>query len=292
MARQFTEDFFCVYGFAFSFCTNHSEARDPFVRLYRRFLTSDTKRVAAEALLESNRDGFLWRFRERTATSSDLGSALLGLESALCDAIIRSQRSSIAVHAAAVYSADSAIMLAGPSGAGKSTLSVALSQRGLTVATDDASLVERETLSILPIPRPFHLDNRSVLLLEGEGLQFPQVWTRLSFMSPIDFDERSIPRWRAGFLIYVARPRAGCPLLKRVSQSEMAARLLSETGQGPLSDSETVRVLSRICSGASCFTLVPGPFAQTVDALADLIPGARKESTASRRREHGIAVLQ
>jgi len=292
VARQFTEDYFCVYGFPFSLRTNHANARDAFVRLYRRFVSSDIREIAVEALLESNREGFLWRLEEKTAASSDLCSALLGLESALCEAIIHSQRRSIAVHAATLYSVESAVMLAGPSGAGKSTLSVALSQRGLTVATDDVALVEPETLSVLPIPRPFHLDNQSVLLLEGEGMQLPRVWKPLSFMAPTDFDERSIPRWRAGLLIYIVGPRAGCPHLKRVSQSEMAARLLSETGQGPLSDSETVRVLSRICGGASCFTLVPGPFGQTADALADLILGPQKEFTVSRLREAGIAALQ
>jgi hypothetical protein len=291
VATQFTQDFFCVYGFSFCLRTNHPDAREAFARLYRRFVKSGTDEVAVDALLESNRDQFLWRLREKTVASLDLNSALLGLESALCEAIIRSQQSSIAVHAAALYSVDSVVLLVGPSGAGKSTLSLALSRRGMTAATDDVTLVDPKTLRVLPIPRPFHLDRQSVLLLEGDRMQLPEVWKRLSFMAPIDLDEKSVPQWRAGLLIFITGPRTRFPHLKPVSQSEMAARLLSETGEGPLTDSETVRVLSRVCGGASCFTLVPGPFAQTADALGELILRPQKEFTVSTKCDHAIAAF-
>jgi hypothetical protein len=291
MAGQFTEDFFCVYSFSFSFVTNHADARDSFLRLYRRFVSSGT-RGAAQAVVEHVADGFIWRFKEETVATSLLGSALLGLESALCEAIIRSQDRSIAVHAATLYSVQSAVMLTGSSGAGKSTLSFALSQRGLTVASDDVALVETETLSVHPIPRPFHLDEQSLLLLETASMQLPQLRIRPFFVAPFDVDERSIPRWQPELLIYIGALRAASPEVKRVSQSEMAAYLLSETAQGPVSDSETVRVLTKICSGASCFALVPGPFSQTVDLVADLILGRQTELTASRVREGEIATLE
>ena len=51
----------------------------------------------------------------------------------------------------------------------------------------------------------------------------------------------------------------------------MTARVLSETGQGPLSDSETVAVICGLAAGASCFALTPGPLSETADAVADLL---------------------
>ena len=94
----------------------------------------------------------------------------------------------IAIHAATVYSRDSAVMLVGPSGAGKSTLSVALSRRGFTLATDDVAFIDPETLEVHPIPRCVHLDRRSVELLEADGFRLPESWKRISFVAPVDLN--------------------------------------------------------------------------------------------------------
>jgi hypothetical protein len=269
--KPFPEEFFSVYGFPFSFRSNHFGARSSILGLYRQFRTPDSAQGAVEALLLSHGGEFPWRLGEKTFTAPDLKSALWGLEASLCETIVRSQLRLIPIHAAAIYSGDAAILLVGTSGAGKSTLSVAMTRRGFTAATDDVALVEPETLTILPIPRCFHLDHHSVQLLEEDGVQLPQSWKQLSFLTPADLHGRSLPQSQARTLIYIAGPRAECPHLNRISQSEMAARLLSETGQGTPADSRTVGVLTRIVAGASCFTLVPGPLTQTADALADLI---------------------
>jgi hypothetical protein len=266
-----TEDSFCVFGFSFVLRTNHPESRDAFVRLYRQFESSIDAETAIEAVFRSQGDEFRWQLGEKTGRASDVRGALWGLESALCEATLRSQQRLIAIHAATIYSRDSAVMLVGPSGAGKSTLSVALSRRGFTLATDDVALVDPNTLTVHPIPRCVHLDRQSVLLLEAECFHLPETWKRFSFLAPVDLDSRPIPQCGAGLLIYIAGPRAQRSRLKPVSQSEMAARLLSETGQGPLTDSENVAVFSRMSSSAACFHLIPGSLSETADLVAALI---------------------
>jgi hypothetical protein len=262
---------FCVHGFPFVLRTNFGEARDSFARLYRQFLNPSGAEIGVEAVVCTESDRFRWRLQEKTGASLDLGSALWSLESALCEAILRSHERWIAIHAATVYSGDSAVMLIGPSGAGKSTVSVALSRRGFTLATDDVAFLDPETLDVHPIPRCVHLDRRSVELLEADGLKLPESWKRISFVAPVDLGSQPIPRCRAGLLIYIAAPRVERPSFKPVSQSEMAARLLSETGQGPLSDSQALSVLAKVSSEAGCFTLIPGSLSETADALSDLI---------------------
>ncbi len=279
-----TEDFFCVYGFPFVLRTNHRDSREAILRLYRKLLSPRVGETGVEAFLGAETDGFRWRLSEKAAAASDLRSALWGLESALCEAILRSQEQWIAIHAATVYSRDSAVILVGPSGAGKSTLSVALSRRGFTLATDDVALVDPQTLHVHPIPRCVHLDQESVRLLEADGLRLPDDWKRFSFLAPVDLDNRPIPECRAGLLIYIARPRAERPHLNAVSQSELAARLLSETGLGPLTDSENLAVLVRISSSAGCFHLVPGSLSETADLVSDLI--LRRQGTLATT-EHG-----
>lgn len=270
-AKPLPQEFFSVYGFQFSLSANQSDARAALVKLYRPFQTPPVTGGAVEALLARAGDEFQWRLGEKFGTAPDLRSALWGLESSLCEAIVRSQRRLTPIHAAAVYSSRSAVLLVGPSGAGKSTLSVAMSRRGFLVATDDVALVEPEILTILPIPRCFHLNQQSVQLLEDDGVHLPAAWKQSSFMTPFDLHGKTIPECPAGILIYIAGPRTESPRLKPISQSEMAARLLSETGQASPADSETVGVLTRIAGSASCFTLFPGPLTQTADAVADLI---------------------
>jgi len=271
LARPFTEDLFEVYGFVFRFRTNRPGARRSIISLYQRFRAIGGNETAVEAVLEDNRTGgFLWQVGETTGTASDLRGALWSLEALLCQAIIRSQRRSMAVHASVIYAGDSTILLAGRSGAGKTTLSLALARRGLIVAADDVALVEPETLNVFPIPRCFHLDDQSATLLEADGFRFPPSWKRFSFMVPSDLSVQAIRPSPPQLLVFMSGPRAGQPLLTSISQAEMAGRLLSETGQGPIEDLETVLALCRLASGVSCHSLIPGPLAETADALARL----------------------
>lgn len=270
-AQRSTEDLFRVYEFAFRVRTNHSVARQCLVSLYRQFLDPDATAPAVPAVLEEDHAaGFRWMLAEKTGTASELSGALWNLEGSLCEAIIRSQKRSIAVHAGTLLSGTSAALIAGKSGAGKSTLSMALARRGFAVASDDVTLIEPDTLDVLPIPRCFHLDDQSVALLKTDGLELPAARAGSSFLTPSDFGVTAIPPCRARVLVFILGPRQERPRLTPISQAEMAARLLQETGQGPLSNSETVGVLSRLAAGASCYKLTPGPLAPTADALADL----------------------
>jgi hypothetical protein len=75
------------------------------------------------------------------------------------------------------------------------------------------------------------------------------------------------PRW----LIFMRGPRAEHPTIAPISQAEMSARLLSETGQGPLSDSDTIAVICGLAASASCFALTPGPLGETADVIATML---------------------
>jgi hypothetical protein len=107
--------------------------------------------------------------------------------------------------------------------------------------------------------------------LEADGLRLPAAWPRFRFIVPDDFGIATKPPGRARWLIFMRGPRAGYPSIEPVPQAEMTARVLSETGQGPLSDSETVRVICGLAAGASCFALTPGALGETADAIADLL---------------------
>jgi hypothetical protein len=281
-AEYCPEDVFRVYDFAFRFRTNHSDARRCLTSLYRQFLDADGSEAPVLAALERDHvSGFRWMLAEKAGASSELGGALWSLEASLCEAIICSQRRCLALHAAALFSGTSAALIAGRSGAGKSTLSMALARRGFAVASDDVTLLDPDTLQVSPIPRCFHLDEQSVALLTADGLRLPKPPAGSSFIVPSDLGVTATLPCCARVLFFVSGPREQRPQLIPVSQAEMAARLLQETGQGPLGDSETVGVLSRLAAGAFCYKLIPGPLAPTADAVAELIEKYNRRAAIS-----------
>jgi hypothetical protein len=266
-------DSFCVCDFLFRLRTNVCDVQFLITGLYRDFVASSLEADASEAVIENHGTGhgFLWRLGEKAGTNSTLPTALWNLEAALCETIIRSQRRSIAIHAATIRIANSVAMLAGRSDAGKTTLSLALARRGLEVTGDDVALVDPDTLNVMPIPRCFHVDDRGAALLEADGLALPAAWERFRFITPNDFGARADSPGRARWLIFMRGPHGVQPEIAPVSQAEMTARLLSETGKGPLADSETIAVICGLASGASCFALTPGPLGETADVVAALV---------------------
>jgi hypothetical protein len=267
---------FCVYGFRFRLRTNIADVQGLMTGLYRDFLAPSLNGSDAEAIVQRDReDQFSWRLGDKAGTATTLSRALWNLEAALCETIIRSQRRSIAIHAATIQWGDSVAMLAGSSKTGKTTLSLALARRGFQVAGDDVALVEPETLNVLPIPRCFHVDDGGAALLEADGPPLPAAWSRFRFIVPNDFGAPTEAPGRPHWLIFMQGPRAEHPTIAPVSQAEMTARLLSECGQGPLSDSETVAVICRLASGACCFALTPGPLGETAHLIAGLLTKSR-----------------
>jgi hypothetical protein len=240
--------------------------------LYRNFVAPEFGGPETEAILNQDHDThFSWQLGEKSGTASILPSALWNLEAALCEAIIRSERRSISIHAAAIPVGNSLALLAASSQTGKTTLSLALARRGFPVSGDDVAVLDPETLKVLPIPRCFHLDDRGVALLEADGLRLPPAWTRFRFIVPADFGAATEPPAHARCLIFMRGPRAGHPSIAPVSQAEMTARLLSESGQGQLSDPETIAVICRLAADGSCFALTPGPLGETANAVAALL---------------------
>ena len=266
---------FDVYGFGFRLRTNVPVVRQLFGRLYRDFRAANALGIAAEAVLEMDGGHFIWKVGDRSGTNRDLRGALINLEAVLCETIIRWQQQSIAIHAATIQVQNSSAMLVGRSTAGKTTLSLALTRRGYPAAGDDVALVQREELSILPIPRCFHVDDRGAELLRADGFEFPEDWRRFGFMVPGHLGPQAPVALNARWLIFLRDPRAEHARLAPISQAEMTALILSETGRGPLEDSEIIQIICRLAAQAGCFVLTPGPFAETADVVADLLSRRR-----------------
>ncbi len=283
-AETARQDVFGVYDFSFRFLSSSDDARRSMRKLYAPFGRPASGKPALNAVIEVEAGGkYRWQLGLAGGTAPDLHAALWSLEAALCETVIRSQRSRIAVHGAAVYAGQTLAVIAGCSGAGKSTLSLALAKRGLAVATDDVALVDAGTLDVLPIPRYVHLDENSVSLLHADGFQFAQAREHHRHITPADLGGAATQLLPASVLIFMAGARRERPRIAPISQAQVAAHLLSQTGQGPLTNLETVAVLTSMVSGAACYALTAGPLTATADLVADVVLGGNKGNCTVRR---------
>jgi len=66
------------------------------------------------------------------------------------------------VHAAALERSGRALIVPGPPGSGKSTLCAGLTSRGWRLLSDELTLLDFETSSVVPLPRPVGLKNDSI----------------------------------------------------------------------------------------------------------------------------------
>jgi len=71
------------------------------------------------------------------------------------------------IHAAIVERDGRALLLPAPPGSGKSTLCAALVARGWRLLSDELALIDVDSGSAVPIPRPISLKNRSIELIGG-----------------------------------------------------------------------------------------------------------------------------
>jgi len=70
------------------------------------------------------------------------------------------------IHAAVVAKGNNALLLPGSPGAGKSTLCAALVHRGWRLLSDEMALIDPNTCSVTPIPRPVSLKNASIDVIQ------------------------------------------------------------------------------------------------------------------------------
>ena len=167
-----------------------------------------------------------------------------------------------------------AAFLTGPSGAGKSTLSLALAALGFQVGGDDVALLEPRDGTIRAVPRDFHLDVRSVRLLQGVGLALPARALKYGFMTPADLGVTDPPASRVRHLLFLGKRGGRKGRLTSLSHAEMIVRLLSETPRGARSPSQIMGIVKPLVCTAGCHQLMGGQLGDTVGTVADLLRAA------------------
>lgn len=182
------------------------------------------------------------------------------------------------VHGGVVATAAQSALLIGGSGGGKSTTSVALALAGCALYTDDVALIQRETLRPVVVPRPIKLDGRSRRLLQRFGLAVPAgarigkcvARTALPGLPPLDVP--GPPLRTAFFLLPRSRSRTSVRLM---TSAEAAMHFLYHSSTEKVIPGSLDGAAFAIVNAVDSYWLTPGPLAETVSTIVEIISADR-----------------
>ena len=264
---------FLLLGYRFRFRTNSARAEALLSALYQDDPSSAPTGEAYELHEHTGDNGVEWRIAVRRTfhAYASFGSAMNALEASIADALVRHDTGLHVIHAATVYGPGGDLLLTGESGAGKTTLSLALTARGLRVGGDDTATLDPVTNTVLPVPRCFHIDTRSVALLAEAGVTLPADALGDGFVTPAHLGVVRPSPARIRFVFVLERERLAAPRIVPDTHARTIATLLMQTGRGHFSDRQAVDALRHMTSECKCFRLWSASLTTTTDEVAQLV---------------------
>jgi hypothetical protein len=266
---------FNVFGYSFGFAALSAPAHQLLNQLYGSFVVDEAD-VTNTFRLKAGRagHGYVWTVSlgsEVVIERPSLGAALSYFEYEVCQRVITQTSDCIVLHGATLSTPQGAAFIAGPSGAGKTTLALALSARGYRVGGDDLALLAPKTGEVRPMPRCFHLDQRSRRLLRALGLRLPAQAARHQFLTPRDLDRSIAPLPPIRLIVLLSAGEGPQPQLIPLTQAETVVRLREEIRWGNYPTLYLLSALSRIAGGTTCYQLTRGELRSTTDLVASLL---------------------
>ena len=138
---------------------------------------------------------------------------------------------------------------------------------------DDAALLDPGANLVRPIPRCFHLDTRSLGLLQEIGVSTHLQSPEKLFLTPSDFGAGGTQPVKIETIIVLGENTgagAGASWA-RISQAETAACLAAESGGGEYSKCDTIRILAYLVGSSRCYRMERGDLRETLDRVGHLL---------------------
>ena len=151
--------------------------------------------------------------------------------------IARHAHQRIAVHGAVVERDGGALILSGPSGSGKSTLCAALVLQGWRLFSDEFALIDPNSRSLLPLPRPISLREAAIDIIRKRGLSLvfgPEgrdvEGARFAHLKPPRESVRRAGEPAPARVIVLPRYAAGAPtLLEPITKARALIHLIDQS---------------------------------------------------------------
>ena len=191
-------------------------------------------------------------------------------------AIQRSSRSHLLLHAGVVARNGQAVILPASMESGKATLVTALVERGWDYLSDEAALVTDDPLRVHAYPKPLSIDRGS------HGL-FPEVSARVRDLAGCAARQWHVPATdlRAHSIVSAARPAAVVfpqhvpdqqPAWAPLARSQAMVRAANCTFQWDLDAPARFQDLARLLRGVEhCATLQTGPLDETTALMETML---------------------
>ena len=183
-------------------------------------------------------------------------------------------RSRLAFHAGAVRLGGAGVVLPAPSRSGKSTLVAGLVVSGGSYLSDEIAPVNQRVVE--PVPRPLHVDVRSVSLFPGLVERLPRVPDRAGFRERLvvaeDLREGSVgsacpidvvvfPRYEEGATTTIQ------PLRRALGIAQLAQNSFNLDAFG----SYGLEMIAEMARSACFFAMTSGDLAEAVNAIRSLV---------------------
>ncbi len=181
----------------------------------------------------------------------------------------------LAIHAAVVERGGRVAIFPGDPGQGKSTLCAALISRGWRLLSDEVALIDPRDNSIVPVPRPINLKNRSIALIRGfaPSARFGPTWEKTikgmvsHMLPPPESVARANERAAPGWLIFPAYTAEAEPLLQPLGRAESLVRAGNQALNYEFFGSRGFESLANLLDESDCYEFCYSDLEQAVAAL-------------------------
>jgi hypothetical protein len=182
------------------------------------------------------------------------------------------------IHAGAVATSSSALILPGASGQGKSTLVTALAQGGLFYLSDELAVVDRSSLKALPFLKPICLkDGGYQALTSSFDLRGSFRAQRADGVSvcylPAPLPCPPNAAFRIGYVVLPVRRMGAALELKPTARAQALAELARNSLNLPRHGAAGLEAIARVVEGAACYTLIYDSAPDAASTLSKLVGG-------------------
>lgn len=179
------------------------------------------------------------------------------------------ERTALVIHAGAVSWRGRGIMLPAAPDAGKTTTVAGLVRAGFDYLTDEATIVDPDTLRLAPYPFPLKMERPSIDAVFGsvpEGMrERVGAYTRVH---PFEIRPDSIADpCPLAFLIVPAYTPGGPTAIERITRAEALVATATQAVNLKRSGAQGFRVLERLLADAGCFRLRIGDLDGAVEQI-------------------------
>jgi hypothetical protein len=165
------KNFYKIHSFCFSISTNANELKPEIDSMFPALLSkpgnSNNEWSVVHTGLQGDNVYTLYEDKKKVIVSENPDQILEELEWAVMMGILSYHRNYLQIHASGVSKGGRGLLLTGPPGSGKTTVALNMLLYGWRCLSDEVILINTRNNMILPLPRCFHVDNRTMELIPG-----------------------------------------------------------------------------------------------------------------------------